>query len=395
MATFLQLSEDEPAVDFASLVAAVNHPDDEAAAEKKRKALVALVDEYMYKRLLQEGLFGEDVLGKVLAQHPNDVDTVFNLAFALIDQLALEDTAELVPSFVDALTRTNSHARLMLKLLNTLFNVLDQATLKRHVVFAALLRYALDNGQQATLAGQFRHLDAWLKQWPVTREERAEILFLAFNVARLNRAGKEEQELMLKYFRALEGADAAALSKARPYAAAAALAAIKGNAASECDMLLGLAAVAQLEGDKEHADTHALLRVVAHGQVADYEAFAASKAGFLGEAGVDGERLASKMRTLTLCTLGKGGRVLSYDELGEALRVKGDGAVEEAVIEAVVSGHVDAKIDQARRSVHVQRATMRTNEQGQWKELLQKLDSWHGSVGSVLTTVIEARNPSV
>lgn len=391
MATFVQLTDDEFAGDFAALCAEVRHGDADVPKKAMREKLDGLAEEYAFKELIAEALFEEETLDKVLAQHPNDVDTVFNLAFALLDQLGPEEMTELVPGFVGALTRSNKVPQLNLKLLNTFFNVLDAGSEGRHVVLAAMLRYALDNGLHKALHGQFKSLDAWLDSWPVTQSERADLYFLAFNVTRLNGQAKEQQDLLLKYFRALEGADADTLAKARPYAARAAIAAVKSEGVSEGDALLGLAAVAQLQGDKEFAQTFELLRIVAREGVAEFQAFAAANADFMASTGLDGDEALAKMRTVTLCSIGAASDVLSFDDVAKALVLEGDTAVEEAVIAAVVSGHVAAKIDQARRVVLVQRTSMRTYQQEQWKGLKDKLDVWRDSVRTVLTSVMETR----
>jgi translation initiation factor 3 subunit M len=66
--------------------------------------------------------------------------------------------------------------------------------------------------------------------------------------------------------------------------------------------------------------------------------------------------------------------------------------VEEHVIDAVSSGLVDAKLDQGRQLVFIQRVTARDFHPESWRKLGTKLDSWKKNVRDVMRVLAEARN---
>lgn len=130
----------------------------------------------------------------------------------------------------------------------------------------------------------------------------------------------------------------------------------------------------QLEADPQHAGTFALLRIAAHGTIADFEAFRSKHADHLAKlgalrpsalrglpvarrlraTGLDAAATSQRMRSLTLCSLGQQRREHTFAELEKALMVQGAEEVERCVVEAVMADLVEAKIDQAEQTVLIQ-----------------------------------------
>merc|ERR1712129_450432 len=112
---------------------------------------------------------------------------------------------------------------------------------------------------------------------------------------------------------------------------------------NDCDLLLSLDAVKQLE--TVNKPLHEMLVIFVNGTSDQYTTWAKSKANmtFLTDNGFDHENNLSKMRTLTICSIGTEKDAVSYAEIQSKLSLANADEVESCVIEAVVSLKLDAK----------------------------------------------------
>jgi translation initiation factor 3 subunit M len=163
-----------------------------------------------------------------------------------------------------------------------------------------------------------------------------------------------------------------------------------------------------------------LLKVFQQGKIADYEAFmvqhGGSAAAVCKDYGVDPELCQRHMQILSLCSLAADHEEIPYAVIHETLQLKtatstttsngknGDSStpaslssnsnnakVESWVIAAVSTGLLQAKMDQLKETVVVERCVVRHFDTDQWKALQSKLSLWKQNVGGILDSVKESR----
>ncbi len=111
-------------------------------------------------------------------------------------------------------------------------------------------------------------------------------------------------------------------------------------------------------------------------------------------AGVDPEKALRKLRSLTLCSLGDEAAddTVGFGLVQERLALKDGDEVEQAIVNAVVDEFVDAKIDQEKETVFIERSMPRKFKDAQWQNIANKLYSWHNSIELVLNNFDAVRH---
>jgi translation initiation factor 3 subunit M len=146
--------------------------------------------------------------------------------------------------------------------------------------------------------------------------------------------------------------------------------------------------------ERKHPLLLGLLRVFQEGQLVDYNAFLQSNGGtdnVLKPWGLDADSSSRYMRILSLCTLASGRNEIPYSKVADVLELPSESDVETWVIDAVSTGLLQAKMDQLRRIVMVERSVVRRFDVEQWKALQGRLRLWKQSVGSVLSALKEGQ----
>lgn len=153
--------------------------------------------------------------------------------------------------------------------------------------------------------------------------------------------------------------------------------------------MLKLPAIAAL--GKKSPLLYSLLTIFTEGKLEDYQAFC-SKNGdaVLTEHGLSSEECTRNMRLLSLCSLASEKQEIPYSEIVSALAV-GEHEVEEWVIAAKGSGLMDAKMDQIREIIVVERCVVRKFGLEQWVALQTKLNLWKANVRAVLDGLKESQ----
>jgi hypothetical protein len=154
--------------------------------------------------------------------------------------------------------------------------------------------------------------------------------------------------------------------------------------------LLSQPAIQKLQENDEAL--FSLLTIFQEGTMLDYENFISKHGGepnlattLYSQWGLDAKACVLYMRIFSLCTLAVGQDVISYQDIAKMLHLNEDiDHVETWVIAAVNSGLLQAKMDQLKEIVMVERCVVRKFDMDQWKQLQSKLTSWRNHVGSVL-----------
>lgn len=121
------------------------------------------------------------------------------------------------------------------------------------------------------------------------------------------------------------------------------------------------------------------------GKLQDYRDFAAmpDKATAFATHGLDEDACMRNMCLLSLVSLAAEHEEIPYAAVASTLSVD-ESEVERWVVRAVGSGLMEAKMDQLRGVVLVERCAVRRFGAGEWTALKRRLDTWKANVRGVL-----------
>lgn len=277
-----------------------------------------------------------------------------------------------------------------LRLLAFLFNFLGESSSMRHPVFLAILKYARAADQVALVEGQLEGLSSWLPQWKLNAAQLAELYDVVVDLA----SEDKQQVYILEYLKQLEEAKGERTPHVKKLAAKACVVALKNYQNSDlpqhdCALLIQYKLIQELAEDKNYAPILELAKIFATKTITEYFAFYnnAANAKCIQENGLSHEENCQALRTLTLACLGLEQEELSYADLKKKLQLEDSFELETAVIEAMMSNRLQAKIDQEREVVVIQRATARAFEDKDWEGLGKKLEQWDSRVTFVLANL--------
>ena len=150
--------------------------------------------------------------------------------------------------------------------------------------------------------------------------------------------------------------------------------------------MLKLPAVLALKNSEPNL--YKLLTIFTQETLEEYMGFSATPASqefFAGNDDLTEVQCRKNMRLLSLCSLASDSKTseISYAEIKEALDIHLD-EVEDWVIAARRSGMIDAKMDQIREIVTINRCVVRKFGKEQWLALQTKLNLWKENIRSVL-----------
>jgi len=260
----------------------------------------------------------------------------------------------------------------------------------RHSIFLAILKYARAADLVALVEGQLEHLAAWLPQWKLTPTQLAELYDIVAEIA----PEDKQQAYILEFLKHMEECKGERSAHVKKIAAKACVSALKRYQNSEqpqydCALLLNYKLIQELAQDPTYAPLLELVKIFATKTITEYYAFhkVATNAQCLTDHGLSHEDNCQTLRTLTLCCLGLEREELTYADLKKKLQLEDSFELETAVIEAVMSNRLQAKIDQDREIVLIQRATARVFEDKDWEGLGTKLAEWDTKVSHVLANL--------
>lgn len=121
------------------------------------------------------------------------------------------------------------------------------------------------------------------------------------------------------------------------------------------------------------------------GKLQDYRDFTAmpDKVSVFQSCGLSEVESMKNMCLLSLVSLAGEHEEIPYSAIASTLNVKEE-EVEQWVIRAVSSGLMEAKMDQLRKVVLVERCAVRQFGMKEWTSLKVRLDKWKGNVRGVL-----------
>jgi hypothetical protein len=299
----------------------------------------------------------------------------------------------IISTFVKYLTddeKANSRF-VRLQLLAFLFNFLGESASMRHPIFLAILKYARAIDHVSMVEDQLEHLSAWLPQWKLNPAQLSELYDVVADIA----PEANQQAYILEYLKHVEEGKGERSEHVKKITAKACISALKkyqnnsDQPQYDCALLLNYKLVQELAQDKAYAPLLELVQIFATKTIAEYETFhkVAANAKCVAGFGLSHEDISQTLRILTLCSLGLDREELTYAELKKKLMVEDSFELESLVIEAVISNRLQAKIDQDKEVVTIQRATARVFEDKDWESLGTKLADWDTKVSHVLANL--------
>jgi translation initiation factor 3 subunit M len=147
--------------------------------------------------------------------------------------------------------------------------------------------------------------------------------------------------------------------------------------------ILSLIAISTLQ--KSQPALYDLLKIIMEGKLQDYRDFTAmpDKLAVFSTFDINEGRCMENMCLLSLVSLASEHEEIPYSAIATTLNVSED-EVERWVIRAVSSGLIDAKMDQLRRVVLVERCAVRQFGIKEWTAMKVRLDKWKSNVKGVL-----------
>jgi len=244
-----------------------------------------------------------------------------------------------------------------------------------------LITRADESKSYEALVPQLKKLPELLKEWNATQEQCRALYLLAYRAFTSANRRVEAYDSLVRHLAAeTHEVEADTPSLARQ----AAIEAIRLPQVVQLDNLLGLAAIQQLE--QTQPLLLELLKIFAEGSPAAYTQFHDSHPGFLESLGLTHQDCQQKQRVLALTALAFGRDEVAYGEVAKELGVD-EGEVETWIIDVVAMGIVDARLDQSRRVVLVNRVTLRSLTTEHWEQMSSRLALWRENLVALLTVV--------
>eukprot|EP00243_Klebsormidium_subtile_P003068 TRINITY_DN16214_c0_g1_i1.p1 TRINITY_DN16214_c0_g1~~TRINITY_DN16214_c0_g1_i1.p1 ORF type:complete len:415 (+),score=133.81 TRINITY_DN16214_c0_g1_i1:212-1456(+) len=399
MSTLVETVTEEPTLALAHHLADLSRKPEEQSA---------LVDNPEVTRFIgrTEALFSEENWVELVAHLLSATDALFEKelsdkdvesAFTIIGNLVSKSSsrqdqlssAEAIAAKLSA--KPTDRPALRLRLLFFVYNQLKHPY-GRYAVFVKALEVALEGKAPELVIPTLRKLDTLIKEWAIGGKEQRGLFLLGTQILREGKTkdSKDAFAFLVKYL-ATFSKDEASTPEAKEGAVRAAIDYIKMPDAFQSD-LLDLAPVQALETDSEHAPLYELLTIFLLKTVEAYIAWEKKQGALLQKLGLSHEDNLTKSRLLSLSALGAqtSSGEISYKQVEETLLIEEDD-VELWIVRAIAAKVVEAKLDQLRQVVVINRTTQRVFGPPQWKELQTRLASWQQNLEHVSAVLHRAR----
>lgn len=457
MSTLVLLGERPLAVEFADLLDHLVNP---AAAEEKEQektlsAFGKLAKDKKIADLIDQGVFKNEKV--ILAANDEEFASVLSFVLSLIPSLPAASIPSTVQRLSSLLTSSKDRSVLRLKQLTTLLNSTSaqgissgiagiSATIvispeERFTLLQSVLQYAVDT-QQAHLVHQ--PLNSWnslVANWQLNKAQASATLLIAYNIAKAVHSQpvvgshivvlpSHLDEYVLAYLQSLnESSKLSAEAKALVLesvtkALTSPLDSTTATAPLDATRFLTLNVFASAKAAEVtglSAQWLQLLRLAGTAKTDELTQFLEKEKSFVTANKIHGDVLIRKAKITIFCDLAKqaqlnqipapantnsstpvvlpacGNDRLSYAHVQKTLGLKDSAAVEDLVIDAVMSGRFEGKMDQEQESILIKRvvglnqhilpfAVGGEEEKKQWTILANKLAAWRGAMEGLLNS---------
>jgi len=386
MATYIDLSSNEEQA--LTLVQLLNQ------AKNKGKDPESAVSSESFSKLIGEARFG-DLWIKLLedsavlfSEVPDkDVEAFFYATSSLLKRSGAENVSAGVPKIIAAVTSSEEKSLLRLRILGTIYNILDSNPTARFEIFHAVLIYAGTTKHPEVVIPHFKDLDTRITEWKIDENQTRELFKRISVLYRQNGKYLEAHRWTVKYLLTLHGVS----DEVKTEAVNAALDAIKSTELYQFEGLLEVPAIKQLEKDTKYSKLYQLLNIFVGESLDSFKTFVAANREYIQQLDLNEEQSTHKMRLLSIASLAAANHELTYSQIAKALQLD-ESDVEVWIISAISDGILEAKMDQIKKIVRVTRSLQRIFTQTQWKHLGENLTTWKKNVQILLTTLQDCKH---
>lgn len=391
MASFVSFSkEGDQLNDLGKFVNRLLNKGKETPSETFEQDVAKLVEDKKYT----------DVLNKLIDEHTNnhaafsdasekDIEAFFLILVSLSKQLGGQQVNTLLSKLVTSITSsTDDKALLRLKILNDLYNIVDDNQF-RFNLYISILKYAhASHNPEVAVRELLRNenLNNRIKQLGLSVEQTRTLYKAIREILKDSGRSLESYQFGVKYLSTFTSSDESQSQEA----ATVILEAIRLPEVLQYDTLLDIPVIKQLENSKNHSKVYSLLKIFVAENIEAYKTFSSQNADFMKSLELREEECIFKMRLLSLATLGSANQEISYALIAKTLQID-ESEVESWIITAISDGVVEAKMDQLKRLVTVSRSLHRVFGQAQWKNLSDSLSVWRNNTKTLLKTLQETK----
>jgi len=291
---------------------------------------------------------------------------------------------------------TTERPQLRRTLLLSLYSLVQQYSFvqQRYAMLLRLLRYCMATDQLGSVFGDAESrsasMERWVKEWELSEAQTKELWGLVLDAYQSD--SHATYKTTLKYVSLHETSDLAKLPELRARLLKAVATTIRSPEVFQFAELASLPIVQKLGEDKSDGALVELLKIFARGMYSDLNTWlaGAKAAGVMKAHSLDEAECRKKMRLLTMVSLAKGAKELSYAAIAKGLQVA-ETEVEQWVVEAIAAKLLAAKMNQITSEVLVSFCIEREFAEKQWGSLQESLVEWRDSIRGLLQVVQTAR----
>jgi len=315
-----------------------------------------------------------------------DLVSFFALFSTLLLKLGKDTVEELLPKVISTIASSTERKQIRLQILADIFN-LDANVNHRVKVLNTIFRYAVESDQIEAVQHQVTSLDDWALELKL---DNTQIRTLIGSVLPGLQNSPESRDLVTRFLSTFgAGEKLSAAEEALVKKVLIELMKAHDAETTELDELLDCAVLSDLKGTPEYQ----LLELFANGDYHQFKEFAEKNKTFLSESGIDADVSAHSIALATFARVCSLKKVVTYAEVVEALKISED-EVEPLVIDAVMQGLVDARLDQPQKTILVRYARQRSYTPAQWTQLGERVDSFKTNILDLIKVLQEAKESS-
>jgi len=338
--------------------------------------------------------FGKALKARFGTAEERDVENGYALFLQLLVQWEL--LGDKIEELGDELSSsTDERPKLRRTLLLSLYSLVQQYSFVQHryPMLLRLLRYCMATNQLSSIFGSAEArtvtVERWVKEWQLSNAQTKELWGLVVDAYESD--SHATYKTTLKYLALHQEADLATSPELRKRLVKAAAITIRSEV-YQCAELAQSPLVQKLSSDAQDGPLFKLLSVFATGMYADYAKWLsdAKAAGVMKAHDLKDDECRRKMRLMTLVSLAKNAKELSYSSIATALQVD-ESEVEGWVMQAIAAQLLVAKMNQVSNEVLVSFCIEREFGAKQWTGLKESLVDWRDSIRGLLQVVQTAR----
>lgn len=350
-----------------------------------RSALADIFTEKELELNLQVNYDGSpDLIFKAFAEveniHELDKKEIFNYSISIFgvltdireknDTQMMLESLEVAFRFIEGYTKDKAT---QIKLYTLLYNVFKQNEVSRYHIFDKFLTFCEQNDSIVILKNNLMIIDQIASQWEISKNQRITLYKRVIQIL-----AEDEKlaayELMLKTIR-LFGDDETLIVDNKDLITQAIRLALEHPKIAQFEYLYDVAAVQTLK--KKNADEKiiSLLEIFVSEELDSFKKWEGDNKSFLESSGIEASVLKNKIFYLSLFKLAGDDNMISFDKLAETVGIP-KSEVEDWVIDAIVNGIIDARIDQEEEKVIINTFPQKSSKLGdRLEKTLSNFDS--------------------